>query len=615
MSMSESTTNASGKSSDGGSSSKNQKLVPPGDGGLISEPTSSDVLSGRGGKINSHEGNVRFRELIGEHKHEYLAGTTKKLAKANIAAKIVETIRNLDPPGRFLKVADAKKGLWTEIGDEKARKKAGQALREDGPGIRVKIDESNKKKEMQENVMMNHPPYMGYPGHPGHPIPPHMLPGQNYLPPPMIPPGHFYPYPPQGPPHGYPPMQHLETGYVQNSPYPGQHYPQPQPHQLQPQPQSQPQNTFTGIQDNGQNQDNISTQKKLSQHSNLTSPNKYSDADSATFDSDTLLALTGQSDNSLGVPQMEAVLHHQSNTDHNVNAGAGNLNNSASDRNIIQQTSLMTTNNIQPSFASIGRQTVQSVHQSSSWQNTETYRDRNENDDDDDDEMKTNQKNIDENSIDMSWTQEMDQKKVEEMLYREQLSSSQQTLQTSGSDPNMWTSGNMNQQKLHPEPLLSQLKSSSDASMTSDSSDVRTEWRQQMLEVKAWQEKRNQMIAAAMEVATGSGPKLTSVSEDNVVPYDDKASIGSYSDFMSIGSATIERLANGEDSTMDPSISSQSEKNFRRQSMLAMSGKHPNGYPNSIAPKSTRSIISNITGGELYDSGELGSTWPGESTR
>lgn len=99
-------------------------------------PHANDVLSGRGGRINSHSGNVRFRELVDSLKREYLDPRTKKIEKARIAASIISSIRSLEPSGRFLK-EDPHTGLWLEIGDERAWKKSGQALRESAPEIRA----------------------------------------------------------------------------------------------------------------------------------------------------------------------------------------------------------------------------------------------------------------------------------------------------------------------------------------------------------------------------------------------------------------------------------------------------------------------------------------------
>ena len=112
--------------------------VPPRGIGPVADPNQNDVLCGRGGRINAHEGNVQFRDIVQSHKKVYLAKTTKKLEKAHIAARIVEQIRSMNPPGRFLK--EDPDGMWFDIGDAKAIKKAGQALREDAPDIRGEVD-------------------------------------------------------------------------------------------------------------------------------------------------------------------------------------------------------------------------------------------------------------------------------------------------------------------------------------------------------------------------------------------------------------------------------------------------------------------------------------------
>ena len=96
---------------------------------LIAKPTKSDVLCGRGGAVNSHEGNVHFRSLVFSLKEEYFSEKTRKLEKANIARRIMGQIQSLDPPGRFLK-QDASTKLWVEISNNKAKKKVGQAFRD-----------------------------------------------------------------------------------------------------------------------------------------------------------------------------------------------------------------------------------------------------------------------------------------------------------------------------------------------------------------------------------------------------------------------------------------------------------------------------------------------------
>lgn len=127
--------------------------VPPRGIGPITDPNENDVLCGRGGRINSHPGNIKFRDVINARKKEYLAPTTKKLEKAHIAAAIVYDIRAMEPPGRFLK-EERDTGLWYDIGDAKAIKKTGQALREDAPDIRSELegDSSGDDKGDKDDV-------------------------------------------------------------------------------------------------------------------------------------------------------------------------------------------------------------------------------------------------------------------------------------------------------------------------------------------------------------------------------------------------------------------------------------------------------------------------------
>jgi hypothetical protein len=103
--------------------------------GPVQYPNVNDVLSGRGCRINAHPGNLRFREFINHFKETYIDKETKKVEKAYICAQIVRLVRAQHPRGRFLK-RDDKHGYWFEIGDVRASKKAGQALREDAPRVR-----------------------------------------------------------------------------------------------------------------------------------------------------------------------------------------------------------------------------------------------------------------------------------------------------------------------------------------------------------------------------------------------------------------------------------------------------------------------------------------------
>lgn len=112
----------------------------------IDKPNDNDVLCGRGGYINSHPGNELFRKLVERRKRVYLAARFKR-EKRLVANSIVSEIRALE--GRFL-AKESKTGRWYDIGDEKARDKTSQALRENAPNIRAEIKDGMDQRRNQK---------------------------------------------------------------------------------------------------------------------------------------------------------------------------------------------------------------------------------------------------------------------------------------------------------------------------------------------------------------------------------------------------------------------------------------------------------------------------------
>jgi hypothetical protein len=96
----------------------------------IKEPNRNDVLFGRGGGVNEHSGNIQMRGFAADVRREYM--NSEKHEKQKVVKGVVDRIRALDPPGRFLK-KDSNTGLWWEVGDTQAWKKVAQALRESVP--------------------------------------------------------------------------------------------------------------------------------------------------------------------------------------------------------------------------------------------------------------------------------------------------------------------------------------------------------------------------------------------------------------------------------------------------------------------------------------------------
>ena len=118
----------------------------------IREPHPNDVLCGRGGSINNHIGNKRFREWVHERKNDYNLASNKA-EKARVSGEVMDLVKEQDPPGRFLtRDPDASSmsgpAFWIEIDDGKAMAKTSQALREGAPSIRAQHkDELDDRKQ------------------------------------------------------------------------------------------------------------------------------------------------------------------------------------------------------------------------------------------------------------------------------------------------------------------------------------------------------------------------------------------------------------------------------------------------------------------------------------
>jgi len=76
------------------------QITPGDDQEFIREATENDVICGRGGAINSHPGNRRFRNYINELKYQYLHES--KQTKPKVAMRVLDLIKQSNPPGRFL---------------------------------------------------------------------------------------------------------------------------------------------------------------------------------------------------------------------------------------------------------------------------------------------------------------------------------------------------------------------------------------------------------------------------------------------------------------------------------------------------------------------------------
>jgi len=116
------------------------------DGGRIVTPNDNDILSGRGAGINLHPGNIFYRNLIQSYKVQYVhsdPGEKKCIIKC--------VFNQAKQYGRFLKLNPSTEEEWNIVPDDEARKKIGQALRENASTIKKqKVPETlNRKLDVQ----------------------------------------------------------------------------------------------------------------------------------------------------------------------------------------------------------------------------------------------------------------------------------------------------------------------------------------------------------------------------------------------------------------------------------------------------------------------------------
>lgn len=90
-------------------------------------PTKMDVLLGRGGLTNNHQGNTNFRLMVEAEKHLYRSLGDKKKLKNGFSKMIMARV--FSSGGRFLK-KDVASGNWVEAEPIAIRRKCSQALRE-----------------------------------------------------------------------------------------------------------------------------------------------------------------------------------------------------------------------------------------------------------------------------------------------------------------------------------------------------------------------------------------------------------------------------------------------------------------------------------------------------
>eukprot|EP00934_Nitzschia_sp_Nitz4_P008301 Nitzschia sp. Nitz4//scaffold1_size375055//282622//283975//NITZ4_000308-RA/size375055-augustus-gene-0.724-mRNA-1//-1//CDS//3329541141//8291//frame0 len=131
----------------------------------ISTPHHNDVLMGRGGKNNQHSGNETLRGFARQHSQAYSCASKKE--KSDISRELVRLMRELEPAARFLKY-DADTNKWEDVGDDVAREKTSQVLRDAAKSKKTfAMDGHEDMPLVDENPSSGHeesspPPQDGY---------------------------------------------------------------------------------------------------------------------------------------------------------------------------------------------------------------------------------------------------------------------------------------------------------------------------------------------------------------------------------------------------------------------------------------------------------------------
>lgn len=104
-------------------------------------PSPNDILIGRGPFINNYQGNKNFRTLAMQHKNRF--DNASGAGKRAISLYLVNQIKCLDPPGRFIKRPATSpnnhqrrlaprgiEGPWIQVNEEASVNKVCQSLRD-----------------------------------------------------------------------------------------------------------------------------------------------------------------------------------------------------------------------------------------------------------------------------------------------------------------------------------------------------------------------------------------------------------------------------------------------------------------------------------------------------
>ena len=142
---------SAGRTSNTGKSSKKRASVVQRERIMMPksfQPQEYDVICAKGKVAANHSGNGHLRQLVAKYYLDYGNATTR-YEKTKVVTTIIEDIRNKcsDYGGGFVKLENDR---WFEIGENAAREKVGQHLRE---RLHIKYKSSTKAKRRMKKEM------------------------------------------------------------------------------------------------------------------------------------------------------------------------------------------------------------------------------------------------------------------------------------------------------------------------------------------------------------------------------------------------------------------------------------------------------------------------------
>jgi len=108
----------------------------------------NDILLGRGSPLVKFEGNVKFRQLIREHRNAYLE-CTQHSDKDNVAKEVLNIVKKRG--GKFWKRLEGSENLWVPVDFSTSLEKVKQAMRD--LGVKRKAEDGMKASERKRKTL------------------------------------------------------------------------------------------------------------------------------------------------------------------------------------------------------------------------------------------------------------------------------------------------------------------------------------------------------------------------------------------------------------------------------------------------------------------------------